>query len=128
MVYENQDDLSSNIYVRIDPGDNCISLTAAQTAPAPEKQKIEALIGRVGQLKDVKIIRNGWSYEPATAARFLRGKWAANDAEIKTARDFIDRVASISGTSGKPYLIRFKDGRELPSREFLLAELRTIEP
>jgi hypothetical protein len=32
----------------------CISLTAAQTAPAPEKQKIEALIGRVGQLKDVK--------------------------------------------------------------------------
>ena len=103
----------------------CISLTAAQTAPAPEKEKIEALIERVGQLKDVKIIRNGWSYEPATAARFLRGKWAANDAEIKTARDFIDKVAS---TSGKPYLIRFKDGRELPSREFLLAELRTIEP
>jgi len=105
----------------------CISLTAAQTAPAPEKEKIEALIERVGQLKDVKIIRNGWSYEPATAARFLRGKWVANDAEIKTARDFIDKVASISGTSGKPYLIRFKDGRELPSREFLLAELRTIE-
>src|SRR5580765_2386789 len=99
----------------------CISLTAAQTAAAPEKEK-------VGQLKDVKIIRNGWSYEPATAARFLRGKWAANDAEIKTARDFIDKVASISGTSGKPYLIRFKDGRKLPSREFLLAELRTIEP
>jgi len=32
------------------------------------------------------------------------------------------------GTSGKPYLIRFKDGREIKSQEFLLAELKKIEP
>ena len=114
--------------MRIDPGDNLHKSNSRTNCACYEKKKIEALIERVGQLKDVKIIRNGWSYEPATAARFLRGKWVANDAEIKTARDFIDKVASISGTSGKPYLIRFKDGRELPSREFLLAELRTIEP
>ena len=28
---------------------------------------------------------------------------------------------------GKPYLIRFKDGREMKSRDFLLAELKKIE-
>ena len=65
---------------------------------------------------------------PQPQIRFLRGKWEANDAEVKTARDFIDKVASVSGTSGKPYLIRFKDGREIKSQEFLLAALKKIEP
>jgi hypothetical protein len=60
--------------------------------------------------------------------RVPHGKWDANAAEIKTARDFIDKIASLSGTSGKPYLIRFKDGREITSREYLLAELQKLEP
>ena len=30
-------------------------------------------------------------------------------------------------TSGKPYLMRYSDGKEIPSREFLLAELKKIE-
>jgi hypothetical protein len=60
--------------------------------------------------------------------RFLRGKWDANADDVKSARDFIERVASASGTSGKPYLIRFKDGREIRSREYLLAELQKLEP
>ena len=33
-----------------------------------------------------------------------------------------------SGTSGKPYLIRFKDGREISSQEFFIAELNKIDP
>jgi uncharacterized protein DUF5329 len=99
----------------------------AQTTPAPEKEKIEALIHQVGELKDAKFIRNGSEYEVGTAVRFLRGKWKANDKEVRTARDFIDKVASASGTSGKPYHIRFKDGREIPSRDYLLAELKKQE-
>ncbi|MGH7875123.1 MAG: DUF5329 family protein [Candidatus Binatia bacterium] len=98
-------------------------LLKAQSAPPVEKQKIEALIKQVGDLKDAHFVRNGSTYEPATAVRFLRGKWRANDAEVKTARDFIAKVASASGTSGKPYLIRFKDGREMNSRDFLISEL-----
>ena len=101
--------------------------THAQTLPTAERQKIEALIKYVGDLKDTKFVRNGSSYEVSTAVRFLRGKWEANDDRVKTARDFIDKVASFSGTSGKPYLIRFKDSKEIPSREFLAAELQKIE-
>jgi hypothetical protein len=99
----------------------------AQTATGPEKQKIEVLIGRVGGLKDAKFIRNGSTYGVSSAVRFLRGKWQANDGAVKTAQDFIDKVASVSGTSSKPYLIRFNDGKEITSRDFLLAELKKIE-
>lgn len=102
-------------------------VVAGQTAPAAERQKIEALIKQVGDLKDAKFIRNGSTYEVASAVRFLRGKWEANDAVVKTAQDFIDKVASVSGTSSKPYLIRFNDGKEITTRDFLLAELKKIE-
>ena len=104
------------------------SFLYAQSLPVAEKQKIEALIKQVGDLKDAKFIRNGSTYEVASAVRFLRGKWDANAVEVKTARDFIEKVASESRTSGTPYLIRFKDGREIKSREYLLAELQKIEP
>jgi len=39
----------------------------------------------------------------------------------------IDKVASASGTSGKPYLIRFKDGRESKARNSS-SPLKKIEP
>jgi hypothetical protein len=78
-------------------------------------------------LKDIRFIRNGSSYSADNAATFLSRKWQANESNIKTARDFIDKVASFSGTSNKPYLIRFNDGREIKSREFFLAELKKIE-
>lgn len=99
----------------------------AQALPATEKQKIETLIKHVGDLKDAKFVRNGSTYEPVIAVRFLRGKWDANKAEVKSARDFIDKAATKSDTSGKPYLMRFNDGKEIPSRDFLLAELKKIE-
>jgi cation diffusion facilitator CzcD-associated flavoprotein CzcO len=103
------------------------SVATGQTAPAAERQKIESLIKQVGELKDAKFIRNGSTHDVLAAVRFLRGKWQANDADVKTAKDFIDKVASASGTSGKPYLIRFKDGRQTKSRDFLLAELKKLE-
>jgi hypothetical protein len=103
------------------------SFVHARSLPAAEKQKIEALINQVGALKEAKFVRNGWTYEPSTAVRFLRDKWDANSADVKSARDFIDKVASMSGTSGKSYLIRFKDGKEIKCSEFLLAELKKIE-
>jgi hypothetical protein len=70
---------------------------------------------------------NGRAYDSQTAANFLRRKWEANDARVNSARDFIDRIASISSSSGQPYLMRFKDGVEVTSQDYLLAELTRIE-
>ena len=104
-----------------------LSLVQAQNLPNSEKQKIETLIKQVANLKDAKFVRNGSAYNADSAAVFLRRKWEANQSEVKTARDFIDKVASFSGTSGKPYLIRFKDGGEIKSRDFLLAQLKNLD-
>ncbi len=48
--------------------------------------------------------------------------------EIKTATDFIDKIMTVS-TSGakKPYLIRFKDGKETKCADYLKAELNKME-
>ncbi len=99
----------------------------ARQEQATEERKIEALIKHIQQLRDATFVRNGQEYDAATAATFLRRKWAANKSGIKTADQFIDKVASASSTSGKPYLIRFKDGREMKSGEYLLEELKKLE-
>ena len=80
----------------------------------------------MGGLNDAHFVRNGSTYEPATAVRFLRAKWRANDAEVKPLATLSIKSASVSGTSGKPDMIRFRDGREMKSREFLLSELEKI--
>lgn len=99
----------------------------ARGEPFAEKQKIEALIQQIAELKDAKFLRNGSIYNAETAATFLRRKWAARESDVTTAREFIENIASISGTSGKPYVIRFKDGKEIKSRDFFLVELKKIE-
>ena len=104
-----------------------LSIIRAQNLPNSEKQKIETLIKQVANLKDAQFVRNGSAYNAGSAAVFLRRKWEANESEVKTARDFIDKVASFSGTSGQPYLIRFKDGGEIKSRDFLLAQLKKLD-
>lgn len=99
---------------------------AADIAPA-EKAKIEALITNVGALPDAKFIRNGSTYDAKSAVSFLRGKWKSNDSDIKTAADFIAKAASTSGTSGKPYLIKLKDGAEVKCSDYLTEQLKKLE-
>jgi len=95
--------------------------------PPSEKEKIENLIRTVEGLKDAKFIRNGSEYDSSSAAKFLRRKWEANSKEIVTARDFIEKAASISSTSGKPYTIRLKDGKVVKCGDFLISELKRLE-
>lgn len=99
----------------------------AGTKPLSEVEKIEALIRHVEGLRDAKFVRNGTAYDAKTAVRFLRGKWDNEKAKIKSAKDFIEHAASKSSTTGRPYLIRFKDGSEKPCGEYLADELRKIE-
>ena len=92
-----------------------------------EQEKIEALIKTVEGLTDAKFVRNGSEYDGHAAAEHMRRKWKQAAERVKTARDFIRLAASKSDTSGKPYLIRFKDGREVESGTWLSERLNEIE-
>ena len=100
--------------------------SSAEDLAETERHTIEALIASVAALGDATFIRNGKSYDAASAARFLREKWESREDEVRTAEDFIERVASFSSTTSKPYRIRFADGREIPSADYLRAELAKI--
>lgn len=95
--------------------------------PLTEEQKIKSLIAAVRELKDATFIRNGDEHDCAAAAEHMQRKWKAGRKQIKTARDFIRLAASASSRSGEPYRIRFKDGTERTSEEFLTAELDKLE-
>ena len=98
---------------------------AADLSPAEEKQ-IEALIAAIERMTDAAFVRNGRPYGAATAAEFLRRKWRQREADVRSADDFIEKVASFSSASGQPYLIRFSDGRETPCSIFLRTELSSL--
>lgn len=99
----------------------------AAALPASEKAKIEALIHHLGNLKNAKFIRNGSEYDAATAVKFLRGKWDSNADEIHNAKDFIEKAATKSSTSGKEYQIKLADGSVTPCGKYLRARLAEAE-
>ena len=103
-----------------------LTLSAAEKGPT-ENETIEALIKHVKGLKEATFIRNGSAYNAKTAGKFLRGKWRANADEIKTATDFIEKAASVSSTTGKPYIIRLKGGGEIKCGDYLKEALRKLE-
>ncbi len=105
-------------------------LSAAEIPAAkdrPEDTKIEALLTFIGAQASAKFIRNGSEYESATAVKFLRGKWERQRDAVKNARDFIDKIASRSSTTGKPYRIRLADGHEIDCAVFLSNRLAALE-
>ncbi len=91
-----------------------------------EEQKITQLINYVEKL-DAKFIRNGAEFTPYEAAEHLRLKRAKAGIRIKTAKEFIDNVASKSNVSGDPYLIKYPNGTKLMTRDVLYNELKKIE-
>jgi hypothetical protein len=99
----------------------------AHETPLSESDKIEALIEHVKNLQDAKFVRNGKEYDAGSAAKFLRYKWDDLDAQVKTATDFIEKVASYSATSGQVYLIRFKGSTQVKSGDYLREVLKKLE-
>ena len=94
---------------------------------ATERARIERLLDVLAARKDIRFVRNGKEYSGAQAADFLRGKLQWQIEKVATAQDFIVQIGTRSTTSGNVYLVRLRDGRELPSAQFLTQELRYID-
>ena len=105
-----------------------LAVLATQAAATSQSEdiKIEALLSYIGRQTNVKFIRNGTEYDCSAAAKFLRAKLEHRRSNIGSEREFIEKIASRSSTTGQTYSIRLTDGHQVDSATFLsnrLAEL-----
>ena len=99
----------------------------AQATPSASEQKlIDTLILRVSNMKTMTFMRNGDEHNAANAAKHMQAKFDHFKDEIVTAEDFIDRCASRSEVTGKPYQVKLSNGVVKDAKEFLTAELHTL--
>lgn len=70
--------------------------------------------------------RNGSWYPPARAASHLNQKYGylLKKGLVSNAESFIERAASESSASGKPYSVKCGDAAAVPSATWLRAELQ----
>lgn len=96
-------------------------LPAAVLADATEVE-IEYLITSVGQSGCI-FIRNGSRHDAEDAASHMRLKYRRGKRYATTAELFIERLASKSSFSGKPYAIECPGSDAVPSGDWLNARL-----
>ena len=68
-------------------------------------------------------IRNSDRHTAANAAEHMNSKYEYFRGKIKTPEDFIQRCASKSLMSGKPYRVMLENGEEVRTDEWLLRAL-----
>jgi len=81
---------------------------------------------------DGVFVRNGSEHQPNDAVAHLKMKmenamnsWFAPNKENWTAEMFIKKLASKSSLSGKPYLIKYRNGKTVLSSKWLTEKLNS---
>lgn len=101
--------------------------TAVLVKPLTEDQKIEKLIASVEKATNIQFYRNGSYHDATTAASHLRLKRKKAGNAVKTASDFIEKLASKSSMTGEEYKIKYSTGKEVKARDYFYAQLKLIE-
>lgn len=102
------------------------AIAARPVRPVDEQTKIDFLIGEV-KSSPAFFIRNGKEYPAPRAASHLSTKLKFAGKRVQTSRQFITGIASHSEETGKPYELRWPDGRRQPLAEWLLERLDFYE-
>jgi hypothetical protein len=100
---------------------------AGVSAPPTEKQKIARLLEMLEKAEGLTFIRNDAEYPSTAARKWMEYKLGKTTDTITTANDFIDKIATRSKQSGRPYLVRLPDGQTTESAHWLRARLAQIE-
>jgi hypothetical protein len=95
-----------------------LSVTAARADPLGDE--IAYLIDFVRH-SPCTFIRNGLEYSGGAAADHIQEKYDYFKSKIGTVEDFIERAASKSLLSGKPYEVRC-EGKTVPAADWIRAE------
>ncbi|MEA3469198.1 MAG: DUF5329 domain-containing protein [Thermodesulfobacteriota bacterium] len=84
---------------------------------AEDNKEIDYLLSYLAD-SGCTFVRNGGEHEAKEARDHLQMKYNYSKGRIKTAEDFIDKIASKSSLSRKPYAVHCGDV-EMPSRLWL---------
>jgi hypothetical protein len=102
---------------------------AASAAPLPPaaRAEIDALLTRL-ETSSCTFNRNGTWYPPAEAKAHLLRKlqYLEDRGAVASAEQFIDRAASGSSTTGKPYLVKCGSGAPVESGAWLRTQLEAL--
>lgn len=93
---------------------------------AHERVKIQYLFGEIRN-SPFTFIRNGLEYDAGKTAKHLNKKYQKRVRELRTARQFIEEIATKSSMSGKPYLTKDEEGNLYYSSDILHYELDRLE-
>ncbi|MDQ5857028.1 MAG: DUF5329 domain-containing protein [Acidobacteriota bacterium] len=99
---------------------------ASAVRPVEEQNRIDYLLGQV-KTSSATFLRNGGEHKASRAASHLSRKLRFAGKRVQTVREFIVGIASKSEESGKPYEIRWPDGRRQRLAEWLTARLAVYE-
>lgn len=94
-------------------------------ALADSAAEIAALIDAVRR-SPCQFLRNGDAYDGADAADHIAAKYRHLKDDIASAEDFIDRAASHSMLSGKPYEIACPGEPVVKAADWLHAKLKAL--
>lgn len=99
----------------------------AWAAPSPARAEIEALLARL-QSSGCSFNRNGSWHDAAEARDHLLRKLAYLEDRnlVQTTEQFIERAASASSMSGRPYLVKCGGAAPVESRAWLGAQLQAL--
>jgi len=104
-----------------------VLLVICHTAPARAAESLEQtiafLLHRI-ETADATFIRNGQAHTPQEAVAHVRAKYEHFKEQIKTPEDFIRLSATKSLLTGQAYLVRTRDGKEMPLNAWLGNALR----
>jgi len=102
-------------------------LLLAAPLPPSARAEVDALLTRL-QSSGCEFNRNGSWYGGADAKAHLLKKldYLEGKDMVQTAEQFIERGASASSMSGKPYLVRCAGKAPVESAQWLKAELQAV--
>jgi hypothetical protein len=90
-----------------------ISLLAVEPSAGENLEETIAYLLDYVAHSNATFIRNGTTHTPAEAVAHIKAKYEHFKSRIDSPEDFIRLSASKSLVSGKPYLVRMPDGKEL---------------
>jgi hypothetical protein len=105
----------------------CSGVLSQATAASIADEEIGHLLAYLGR-SGCTVYRNGTWHSASAARAHLEKKYRSllDRGSVDTTEDFIDRVATASSLSGKPYQVKCEGREMVSSAEWLTEELQRL--